>query len=130
MSLQCEGDVVCRLQFGMEAPTFTPLNGNTRTIISRGISTVPRTLNLPATPTTTATDVTTTESIAMETTTTTESLVTTTSELSTANFGSSKEDEVLTYIMGAMEVNSIYDLVSALHGDVIIMTMNFILCRF
>ena len=130
MSLQCEGGVECRLQFGMEAPTFTPLNGNRRTIISRGISTVPLTLSLPATPTTTDADVNTTESIAMATTTTTESLVTTTSELSTANFESSKEDDVLTYIMGAMEVNSIYDLVSVLHGDVVIITMNFILCRF
>ena len=118
MSLECtENPPACRLKFGVEAPTFAPLNNNTRTIISRGISTVPLTLSLPATPTTTATDVTTTESL----------ITTTTTELFATNFESSKEDDVLTYIMGAMEVNSIYDLVSALHGDVIIITMNFIL---
>ena len=60
VSLECENTADCRLQFGTEAPTFTPLNG-THTIISRGISTVPLTLNFPIASTTDSADATTTE---------------------------------------------------------------------
>ena len=47
----------------MEAPTFTPLENNTDTIISRGISTVPLTLNFLTMSTTTATGAMTTTEI-------------------------------------------------------------------
>ena len=69
ISLQSENGLDYRLQFGMEVPTFTPLDNNKNTIISRGISTVPLTLNFPPMSTTTATDPMTTTEISTTVTT-------------------------------------------------------------
>ena len=121
----------CRLQFGMEAPTFTPQMNNTRTIISRGISTVPLLLNFPIISTimdlnedtTTKMSPTTTES---PTTTTTAELVTTfviTTEMSTTTDPastattvnvsmSSEEVNTLAYIKRTPKFSRIYDQVS------------------
>ena len=79
VSLQREDGLDYRLQFGMEAATFTPLeiNDNTNTIISRGISTVPLTLNnyFPTMSTTTTTvAMATTEIVLSKTTTSAEFL--------------------------------------------------------
>ena len=101
MSLQCPNGTDCRLQFGMKAPTFIPLN-NIQTIISRGISTVP----LHPTP---ATYTDTTESK-----TTTNSETTDIVEVTSNEDGriSSVEEDALGDIMESQTFNSIYDLVS------------------
>ena len=61
VSLQCQNGQDCRLQFGMMAPTFTPLT-NAQTIISRGISTVSLYPNFLTQVSYTPTDATITES--------------------------------------------------------------------
>ena len=95
VSLQCQYEKNCHLQFGMMAPTFAPM-ANAQTIISRGISTVPLHPNFPTQISDTPADATTTESA---TTTTTPSL---------------HERNTLNYIRETQEFSNIYNLVSAL----------------
>ena len=115
VSLQCLNEVECRLQFGMEAPTFTPLP-NTLTIISRGISTVPLHLNFSTTSTTTATDVATTQSVTTTTTTTKSSTTTNLpSTVTTVTLSmSSREVNILKHIIETPRFNCIHGLVSVL----------------
>ena len=128
----------------MEAPTFTPLNidriNNMDTIISRGISTVPLTLNFPAISTTTATGAITTTEI-----TTTAEVVDTqsqtvamaTNEISTTTISAEDintvamatteisatstseeilEDNILKYIKETPTFNRIHAMVSVVGG--------------
>ena len=126
VSLQCEND--CQLQFGMEVPTFTPLNINKNndimnTIISRGICTVPLTLIIPIMSTTTATDALATTEIIDTTeisTTNTEAVDTqsqtgamaTTEIPATITSAEILEDNILEHIKEAPIFNRIRALVS------------------
>ena len=101
----------------MKAPTFTPLGADTvtpLTIISRGISTVPLSLNFPTISTTIATDVATTESTA--TTTTTTEMSTPTNSVYTVTTVtlpmSSEEVNILEHIRETPRFNHIHALVS------------------
>ena len=119
VSLQCENGLDCRLQFGMEAPTFVPLdihnNNLMNTIISRGISTVPLTLSIPIMSTTTAigaiatTEIsTTTEEVDTQSQTGAMSATTISAEI--------LEDNILEHIRETSAFNRIRALVSACGG--------------
>ena len=118
VSLQCENGLDCRLQFGMEAPTFTPLNinNNMNTIISRGISTVPLTLSIPIMSTTTAigaiatTEISTT---AEEVDTQSQTVAMATTEMSaTTTSAEILEDNILEHIRETQTFNRIRAMVS------------------
>ena len=93
---------------------FTPLENNTDTIISRGISTVPLTLNFPAISTTTTTGTMATTEI---TTTNTEEVNTATIEMSTTTTSAEDpEDNILEHIRKTTTFNRIHAMVSVVGG--------------
>ena len=118
VSLQREDGLDYRLQFGMEAATFTPLelNDNANTIISRGISTVPLTLIFPAMSTTTATDAMTTTEIS---TTNTEAVDTQSGTMDITEISTDAEDledNILEHIKETPTFNRVRAMVSECGG--------------
>ena len=112
VSLQCENELDCRLQFGMEAPTFTPFI----IISSRGISTVPLTLSIPMISTTTATGAIATEisTTAEVVDTQSQTVAMATNEMSTS--AEVLEDNILEYVRETPTFNRIRALVSVVGG--------------
>ena len=118
MTLECQNGSDCHLQFGVMAPTFTPLlsvNSVPLTIISRGISTVYLCPNFTVemtTISTTTTELSTTINLAKTDFTDANEVISTPILANEDVPTSLAEDQVLDYIKENQKFSNVYDLVS------------------